>query len=384
MSDQPGNAPAQEIIMHSLDNFNDQVDKSRRLENFDNKREELLRYINAFDVYFITQVEKENVKRIFIDVAKIKQFVVGQDNDINTKKESLSKLISDMVKPDYSATKVADGAADGAAEGANQVIVQSFKDVKLTDQNASDIILEQYVKQNVVKILTIVYAYLVLLEKVKNNKLIKEEILPGPVPPGPKPQPKPKPTIFESLTTASDLFGNLFDPFLQDVNGQDGQVLNFVDEIEKNEQLLGAILSGELIPENTLQDGQLKIHLTQSPVINIANPSQIKGNGYDFAVKDNIETLKEKLRQKGQDKDQVQDLDDNIAKGLVSLLRHMQYYRAKQGGSGPGSDAATNDLLKFVLTTFPIFTQMGTKDVQVLPEGEKKQGGFSKKSKKHR
>lgn len=228
------------------------------------------------------------------------------------------------------------------------------------------IILEAYVHQNVIKILTIVYAYFVLIE-ITSGKGTQDK-------PEPEPKPKPTPTppkIQDDIINPQDVtltafFGNLFDPF----HGKAEYVAKLEELAEKNDKMLENILNGKEIniPQNNDGDqvlNALLTHLGKNTIIDVYNPDNSQEpkklpGGYNAAIQNNIESLKGALAGSDEEKDQR-------APALAGLLRRMQYYRAKKGfGQGGPSAAANNDLLKFVLDTFPLFTKMSVEDVNTV------------------
>lgn len=325
--------------------------------DFKTKRVALL---NAVAANYYVQVEQDTVS---IDVQAIKTNIT----EASDKKKALADLIGKMNGSSY---------AENEIKAVPQSLPNDIKEVK-------EIILDQYVKQNVIKILTIVYAYIVLLEKVQAATGDTPN-LPEPSPPSPSAPGNdgeydwvegnnwpPIPGVdgpedngdnnYNLITQALEtLFNNQgFNPFMT-------KTQNFIEEYENQsgKPALKAILYATELPNDYTIPVSLNQVLEVYPTVLARNQTALNANLTD-----------------GENK-------DNKVKSLISLLRRMQYYQAKkralEAKGGPGSVAANDDLLRFVLDTFPLFTKMSTGDVDTIQEKRvAPAGGKLIKKKKH-
>lgn len=337
-------------------------------------------------------VKAVNPEKISIDVDAIKKYIEtppeqGNEQGKKSKKEELSQLIGRM---NASTFKI---DANGNELATKEFIIQTLP-AKLDGDNAKQIILEQYVKQNVIKILTIVYAYIVLLEKVNaTGSLILE---PG-VPPGNGPQQantgnngnesedgwlddedyipgaqdeqkdpnRPIITKEKMKQILLQLFGNLYNPF------QKGPT-SFVSKFDAQKVILAHVFNGDVLTQydiNDLDNNENSVFRSHIGAAMATLPDNLIDNtsaGYNNKLVQNLFNINYNLIG-----DNIQDKMTK-ARMLVGLLRRVQYYKAKArdlaAKGGPGANGANDDLLRFVLDTFPLFTKMSTGDVNTIQE----------------
>lgn len=296
--------------------------------------------------YIITFTGTNN-NDININTEVIKTIVQAQKDvqPANAFKGELKTIIEQLTKEN----KTADLTANTPLEDGKNAAGKEVNGIKT-------IILEAYVHQNVIKILTIVYAYFVLIEKINVIQTTPQNPEPNPLPVIPPLKPEYDDDVLKPF------FGNLFDPFM------DGTT-NLVDEIEKFPEILTAILSGDKIKDSIPPALE---YLNTGIVVSVNN---VVGKGYNAALTDNMYSLCGPNNEGGALAN-IDKMTPNIearGRALAGLLRKMQYYRARKAIQGspekptPGViNAANNDLLKFVLDTFPLFTKMSTDDVDIV------------------
>lgn len=328
---------------------------------------------------YIITFNGTNNNDININTGVIKTIVEAQKDVLPTDPSKFKNKLKNIIEELTKENKTADLTA-------NTPLKDELDENNTVKRGIQTIILEAYVHQNVIKILTIVYAYFVLIE-ITSGKVPQGK---PEVPPQPLPLPKPiediinpdpqNPDPQNPNTVLTAFFGNLFDPFAG--NAEYVAELERISEGEgiQNGGILGQILRGEpittILSEKTDSNHPVYKHLRTGKVTyHETVPTENKGDGYDAAVNSNIASLKTALV--GADSNDESSEKMKRARALAGLLRRMQYFRAKKGfGQGGPSAAANNDLLKFVLDTFPLFTKMSTDDVDIVnTENVVKSGG---------